>query len=178
MLIPRFTPENKTPAQRAAESAELIAQAGVSARRLGVPLTLHDFPRDPAIHCGGENEDPMHSAVPLFGLRAPRWRAKEGLPPDSTPGTATYNGVPAPPKGKKGRKLYAKKAQKMKPKWKTFEAATAPRGSTSSSSSSFDKLFELLDSPCDCRSIWLEWNNGDGWGDLYERRYRRAWVPG
>lgn len=146
-LIPHFTPGNKTPSQRATESAELIAQAGVSARRLGVPLTLHDFPRDPAIHCGGENEDPMHSAVPLFGLGAPRWRAKEGLPPDSTPGTATYNGVPAPPKGKKGRKLYAKKAQKMKPKWKTFEDATAPRGSSSRTSSSFDKLFELLDSP-------------------------------
>ncbi|KAF8268804.1 hypothetical protein EI94DRAFT_1726839 [Lactarius quietus] len=127
-LIPRFTPESKTPAERAAESSELIAQAGVSARRLGVPLTLHDFPRDPAIHSGGENEDPMHSAVPLFGLRAPRWRAKEGLPPDVAPGSATYNGVPAPPKGKKGKRLFAKRAQKLDPKWKTFEAATAPRG--------------------------------------------------
>lgn len=132
-LIPRFAPESTTPAQRGVESAELIAQAGVSARRLGVPLTLHDFPRDPAIHGGGENEDPMHSAVPLFGLRAPRWRAKEGLPPDTIPGSATYNGVPAPPAGKKGRKLYAKRAQKLKPQWLSFEAATAPKGSSSSS---------------------------------------------
>ncbi|KAI9464455.1 hypothetical protein BJY52DRAFT_1184198 [Lactarius psammicola] len=143
-LIPRFTPESATPPQRAAESAELIAQAGVSARRLGVPLTIQDFPRDPAIHSGGENEDPMHAAVPLFGIRAPRWRAKEGLPPDTTPGSATYNGVAAPPTGKKGKKLYAKRAQKLNPKWKTFEAATAPTGS-SSSSITIDKLFDLLD---------------------------------
>ncbi|KAH9072313.1 hypothetical protein EDB83DRAFT_214834 [Lactarius deliciosus] len=145
-LIPRFTPENATPTQRASESAELIAQAGVSARRLGVPLTLQDFPRDPAIHSGGENEDPMHSAVPLFGIRAPRWRAKEGLPPDVAPGLATYNGVAAPPAGKKGKKLYAKRAQKLNPKWKTFEAATAPTG-PSSSSSTLDRLFDLLDGP-------------------------------
>ncbi|KAH9000123.1 hypothetical protein EDB92DRAFT_1812545 [Lactarius akahatsu] len=145
-LIPRFTPENATPTQRASESAELIAQAGVSARRLGVPLTLQDFPRDPAIHSGGENEDPMHSAVPLFGIRAPRWRAKEGLPPDVAPGLATYNGVAAPPAGKKGKKLYAKRAQKLNPKWKTFEAATAPIG-PSSSSSTLDRLLDLLDGP-------------------------------
>ncbi|KAH9165103.1 hypothetical protein EDB89DRAFT_1911687 [Lactarius sanguifluus] len=142
-LIPRFTPENATPTQRASESAELIAQAGVSARRLGVPLTLQDFPRDPAIHSGGENEDPMHSAVPLFGIRAPRWRAKEGLPPDIAPGLATYNGVSAPPAGKKGKRLYAKRAQKLNPKWKTFEAATAPTGPSSISST----LFDLLEGP-------------------------------
>ncbi|KAH9013269.1 hypothetical protein EDB85DRAFT_1899836 [Lactarius pseudohatsudake] len=145
-LIPRFTPENATPTQRATESAELIAHAGVSARRLGVPLTLQDFPRDPAIHSGGENEDPMHAAVPLFGIRAPRWRAKEGLPPDVAPGLATYNGVAAPPAGKKGKRLYAKRAQKLNPKWKTFEAATAPTG-PSSSSSTLDRLFDLLDGP-------------------------------
>jgi len=150
-LIPQFVLESTTPAQRATESAELIAQAGVSARRLGVSLTLHDFPRDPAIHGGGENEDPMHSAVPLFGIHAPRWRAKEGLPLDIRPGLATYNGVPAPPTGRKGRRLYAKKAQKLNPKSTTFEAATAPVASSSSSSSSIssalDRFFDLLNAP-------------------------------
>ncbi|KAH9066500.1 hypothetical protein EDB87DRAFT_1573471 [Lactarius vividus] len=132
-LIPRFTPENATPTQRAEESAELIAQAGTSRAT-------------PAIHSGGENEDPMHSSVPLFGIRAPRWRTKEGLPPDIAPGLATYNGVAAPPTGKKGKRLYAKRAQKLNPKWKTFEAATAPTA-PSSSSSTLDRLFELLDGP-------------------------------
>ena len=149
-LTPRFAPENTTPEQRATESAELIAEAGVSARRLGVPLTLQDFPRDPAIHSGGENEDPMHAAVPLYGIRAPRWRIKEGLPLDSRPGTATYNGVPAPPASKKGRRLYVKRAQKLNPKWKSFEDATAPSASSSSSSSSSSAinrlgLLDLLD---------------------------------
>ncbi|KAI0306056.1 hypothetical protein B0F90DRAFT_1814863 [Multifurca ochricompacta] len=114
-LIPQFPPlESATPAQRAAESATLVAQAGISARRLGVPLTLHDFPCSPATHGETENEDPMHSSVPLFGLRAPRWRVKEGLPLDEEPGLATYDGVPALPSGKKGRKLYAKKLTLMR----------------------------------------------------------------
>ncbi|KAH9975742.1 hypothetical protein BGW80DRAFT_1250644 [Lactifluus volemus] len=59
-LMPQFTPlENSTPAERAAESAALIAEAGKSAQHLGVPLTLQDFPRDPAIHGGTEKENPM-----------------------------------------------------------------------------------------------------------------------
>jgi hypothetical protein len=104
-LMPQFTPlENSTPAERAAESAALIAEAGKSAQHLGVPLTLQDFPRDPAIHGGTEKENPMFSAVPLFGLNAPRWREKEGLPPLSPFNCTEYDEVVMCPRKKKGRR--------------------------------------------------------------------------
>ena len=41
-------------------------------------------------------EDPMHASIPLFGLRAPRWRAKQGLDDHAIPGTAAYDGVERP----------------------------------------------------------------------------------
>jgi hypothetical protein len=105
-LMPQFTPlENATPAERAAESAALIAEAGKSAQHLGVPLTLQDFPRDPAIHGGTEKENALFSAVPLFGLNAPRWREKEGLPPLTPFNCTEYDEVSmCTRKKKKGRR--------------------------------------------------------------------------
>ena len=98
--MPRFMPTDQaTPAERAVESAAIIREAGMSARRLGVPLTTHDFPREPAKNV---DEDITHSSVPLFGLSAPRWRQMEGLLPHVIPGTALYDGVRPKPRENKG----------------------------------------------------------------------------
>jgi hypothetical protein len=81
----------------------------MSARRLSVPLTLQDFPRDPAIHGGREHNDLMHSSTLHFGLTTPCWLEKEGLLPFDVPARLETTGVPMPPLGK-GRDLYEKHA--------------------------------------------------------------------
>ena len=103
----------------------------MSTRRLSVPFTLQDFPRDPAIHGGGEHDDQMHSSTPHFGLATPCWR-EEGLPPLDIPGCPETTGVPMPPPGK-GRDPYERHARKLKARamWKSISAVTA--GSSSSS---------------------------------------------
>lgn len=79
LKMPRFMPTDQaTPAERAVESAALVREAGMSARRLGVPLTTHDFPREPAKNV---DEDITHSSVPLFGLSARAALAPDGGPP-------------------------------------------------------------------------------------------------
>ena len=131
-LVPQFAPlESATPAERAAESAALIAEAGMSARHLGVPLTIQDFPRDPAIHGGGELDDPFHSSTPHFGLAAPRWRKKEGLPPLDVPGCLEIAGIRMPPLGK-GKDLYERHARRLKAKAKRRGVDAATAGSSSS----------------------------------------------
>jgi hypothetical protein len=87
--------------ERAAKSTALIAEAGMSARRLSVPLTMQDFPRDPAIHGGGEHDDPMHASTRHIGLATSCWREKKGLPPLDVPGCLETAGVPMPPLGKR-----------------------------------------------------------------------------
>ena len=140
-LIPKFAPVNRaTPAERAAQSAALIKEAGASACQIGVPLTFQDFPDHPSMNRGTKKEDPMHASIPLFGLRAPRWRAKQGLDDDAVPGTAAYDGVVAPPAGRTGLRLYADRARELKvPMWKLMEqgadsSSSSPRAGTSNSS--------------------------------------------
>jgi hypothetical protein len=137
-LIPKFTPVNQaTPAERASQSAALIKEAGVSARQIGVPLTFQDFPDHPSMNSGSKKEDPMHASIPLFGLRAPRWRAKQGLDDHAIPGTAAYDGVVAPPVGKTGLRLYGNRARELKvPMWKLMEQGADPLGIGAASSSS------------------------------------------
>lgn len=138
-LIPKFAPVNKaTPAERAAQSTALIKEAGMSARRIGVPLTFQDFPDHPSMNSAGKKkEDPMHASIPLFGLRNPRWRAKLGLDAPEVPGTAAYNGVVAPPVGKTGLKLYSSHAKELKvPMWKLVEQGVDGLGIGATSSSS------------------------------------------
>ncbi|KAI0299310.1 hypothetical protein BC826DRAFT_967152 [Russula brevipes] len=138
--VPQFRPvTHATREQRSAESAALIAEAGVSARRLGVPLTMQEFPRESASVRGTRAEDPMHAAVPLYGLAAPRWRELQGLEPHKIPGTAAYNGVVVRPTGKRGLRLYNKQRRLKVPLWKRLEDSEDPfaaSGSGSSSSSS------------------------------------------
>jgi hypothetical protein len=131
-LIPKFAPVGQaTPAERAAQSAALIKEAGTSARQIGVPLTFQDFPDHPSMNRGTKKEDPMHASIPLFGLRAPRWRAKQGLDDNAIPGTASYDGVAAPPAGRTGLRLYNDRARELKvPMWRLIE-----QGGHSSSSS-------------------------------------------
>jgi hypothetical protein len=113
-----------TPAERAARSAALIKEAGTSARQIGVPLTFQDFPDHPSMNRGTRKEDPAHASIPLFGLSAPRWRAKQGLDDDAVPGTAAYDGVVAPPAGRTGLRLYTDRARELKvPMWKLMEQA-------------------------------------------------------
>jgi hypothetical protein len=137
-LIPQFTPIDKaTPAERAAVSAALVKDAGMSARQIGVPLTLHDFPGNPSISGGGKKEDPMHASVPLFGLNAPRWRAMQGLEDHGIPGTAAWDGVVARPVEKKAQQLYQQRAKELKrPLWKLIEQGADPLGIGAASSSS------------------------------------------
>lgn len=174
MLIPQFMPiDHTTPAQRATESATLVAEAGMSARRIGVPLTMQDFPRNP-VECKGANgDDPMHSSIPLFGLSAPRWRSSQGLKPDEIPGTAAYNGRLAPPRGKRGLKLYNKRAEILQvPLWKQVEdgvdefgigAAAAASGSSTSGARTGASGVPFVRSPFDsyiapfsdwCATFW------------------------
>jgi hypothetical protein len=136
-LIPKFTPVNQvTPAERATQSVALIKGAGMSARQIGVPLTLQDFPDHPSMNSSTKKEDPMHASIPLFGLRAPRWRAKQGLDDHPIPGTAAYDGVVVRPAGR-GLKLYSKHAKELKvPMWKLIERGTAPQGIGADPSSS------------------------------------------
>ena len=113
-LIPKFTPVNQaTRAERAAQSAALIKEAGLSARQIGVPLTLQDFPDHPSMNHSGRREDPMHASIPLFGLRDPRWRAKQGLDNVAIPGTVAYDGVVVPPGGT-GLRLYNDRTRGLK----------------------------------------------------------------
>ncbi|KAN0121043.1 hypothetical protein V8E52_003631 [Russula decolorans] len=137
-MVPKYKPLGQaTPAERAAQSATLIKEAGLSACQIGVPLTFQDFPDHPSMN-KGKKEDPMHASVPLFGLKAPRWRAKLGLDNPKIPGTASYNGVVVPPAGKIGLKLHSKSVREMKvPMWKLLEQGADPlgRGAASSSSS-------------------------------------------
>ncbi|KAI0286057.1 hypothetical protein BGY98DRAFT_944782 [Russula aff. rugulosa BPL654] len=122
-LTPKFIPVNQaTPAERAAQSAALIKEAGMSARQIGVPLTFQDFPDHPSMNRSAKKEDPMHASIPLFGLRAPRWRAKLGLDDHAVPGTAVYDGVVAPPTGGTGLRLYNNRARELKlPMWRLIE---------------------------------------------------------
>jgi hypothetical protein len=134
-LIPQFVPpENATPAERAAESATLIAEAGVSARHLGVPLTMQDFPRDPATEGGAESEDPMFSSIPLFGLHDPRWRKKEGLEPYTTVGPADYDILAMFPQGVRARKMFAMYEKKLNSRLKRLNAAVSLESSSSKTS--------------------------------------------
>ena len=132
LKIPQFVPiDHATPAERAAQSATLVQEAGTSARQIGVPLTMHDFPRRPDEE-QNQGEDTMHTSVPLFGLGAPRWRAAEGLPPHDMPGTASYDGVVAKPRGLKGLQGWdaerARRKQKRKPLWNMIEEGVDPYG--------------------------------------------------
>ena len=113
-LTPKFTPiDQATPAQRAAQSAELIKEAGMSARKIGVPLTLQDFPDHPSMNSNRKKENPMHASIPLFGLRAPRWRAKQGLDDRAIPGTVAYEGV-TQPVGGTGLRLYNDRSKELR----------------------------------------------------------------
>ena len=134
LKMPRFMPTDQaTPAERAVESAALIREAGMSAHRLGVPLTTHDFPREPAKNV---DEDIAHSSVPLFGLSAPRWRQMEGLLPHVIPGTASYDGVRAKPRENKGLQGQDGYARKLKtPLCKLVEEGIDPYGLVAPSSS-------------------------------------------
>jgi hypothetical protein len=138
-LIPQFTPIDKaTPAERAAVSVALVKEAGMSARQIGVPLTLQDFPDHPSISGVGKKEDPMHASNPLFGLNAPRWRAMQGLEDHRIPGTAAWDGVVARPTEKNAQQLYQRHAKQLKrPMWKLIAQGADPlgRGAASSSSS-------------------------------------------
>jgi hypothetical protein len=129
LKVPQFIPvEHATRAERSATSAALIEEAGTSTQRLGVPLTLQDFPREQVNHKG---EDTMHLSVPLFGLGAPRWRTAEGLSDHDEPGTASYDGVRARPLGNRGLKQWdsaKKKKMKRKPLFKLVEEGTDPYG--------------------------------------------------
>ena len=150
LKIPRFMPiDEATPAERAVESAALIREAGTSARRLGVPLTMHDFPREPVKDV---REDAMHSSVPLFGLGAPRWRQVEGLPPHDIPGTASYDGVWAKPRGNKGVQGWDGCARKLRtPLCRLGEEGVDPYGIGAPSSSSIRdagaRILDALDVP-------------------------------
>lgn len=137
-LIPQFTPISKaTPAERAAVSAALVKEAGMSARQIGVPLSFHDFPDHPSMSGGGKKEDPMHASNPLFGLNAPRWRAMQGLEEHGIPGTAAWDGVVALPVEKKAQQLYQRHAKQLKrPMWKLIEQGADPLGIGAASSSS------------------------------------------
>lgn len=137
-LTPKFTPiDRATPAERAAQSTALIKEAGLSAHQIGMPLTFQDFPDHPSMNSGTKKEDPMHASIPLFGLRAPRWRAKQGLDDHAIPGTAAYGGVVAPPVGGTGLRLYNNRARELKlPMWKLIEQGGDPRGIRVASSSS------------------------------------------
>jgi hypothetical protein len=70
----------------------LVKEAGTSARQIGVPLTLDDFPDNPAMTKGRKPEGPLNSSIPAFGLNAPRWRAMQGLEGHTTP-----DGAAVPP---------------------------------------------------------------------------------
>lgn len=143
LKVPRFIPTDQaTRAERAVESAALIKEAGMSARRLGVPLTMHDFPRDPDED--DNNVDTMHSSVPLFGLGAPRWRKMEGLPPHDIPGTASYDGVLARPRGNRGLQGWDGRARMLKkPLCKLIEQGVDPYGIGAAGT----KLLDPLDVP-------------------------------
>ena len=153
LKIPRFMPiDQATPVERAVESAAFISEAGMSARRLGVPLTMHDFPREPVKDV---SEDTMHSSVPLFGLSAPRWRQVEGLPPHDIPGAASYDGAWAKPKGNKGLQGGARKLRK--PLCKLVEEGVDPYGIGAPSSSSIRdagaRPLDALDVATRCSSL-------------------------
>ena len=70
----------------------LVKEAGTSARQIGVPLTLDDFPDNPAMTKGRKPEGPLNSSIPAFGLNAPRWRTMQGLEGHTTP-----DGAAVPP---------------------------------------------------------------------------------
>ena len=95
---PQFVPVSQaTRAERAAESAMLVKEAGTSARQIGVPLTLQDFPDNPAMTKGRKPEGPLNSSIPAFGLNAPRWRTMQGLEGHTTP-----DGAAVPPVAEAG----------------------------------------------------------------------------
>ena len=135
LKMPRFMPTDQaTPAERAVESAALIREARMSARRLGVPLTTHEFPREPVKNVSG---DVMHSSVPLFGLCAPRWRQMEGLLPHVLPDTASFDGLRTKPRENRGSQGRDGCARKLKtPHYKLVEEGVDPYGFGALSSSS------------------------------------------